>query len=114
MTTITIGSNSFDVLDVFVVESNVVAISDWINTDIELQTNIWRKSPFEISYLIRMTSAEKWVLDQLLFGVVSTTLTDTIYSIVAESYVINSISAKWEGHINSTKPWALEITLIKG
>ena len=110
--TVTIDGNPLiHIIDTNFVEISQVSVPDWINENPELDTNIWSKKPFSIVYIARVTDAIKWALDQLLVAHNSITLIDTIYSI-NDSVWIRSINARWEGNIDYTSPWLLEIELI--
>lgn len=111
MTGIYINGVLYDhIIDTLFSESNIVANPDWINQDAEVDTDIWSKKPLKIIYTLRVTDAEKWTLDQLLGDASAVTLVDTTYDLNVSVWV-SSINATWEGDINWSKPWNIEITL---
>ena len=107
--------NYFDndyIIDTSFPESSTISIPNWINQLPEINTNVWSKKTLKATYVMRVTDAEKWALDQLLISAITYTLTDIIYGIDSE-YWIYSISSTWEGHNDYILPWKIEINLIK-
>lgn len=110
--TVTIGGNTLiHIIDTLFSEINSVAVPNWINQSVELDTDIWTKKPLHVTYVLRCTSAVRWALDQLLTGATSTTLVDDIYSL-NDTYWVASINVRWGGDVHWSKPWIVEIELI--
>ena len=113
MTDISLGGNTLTrVIDTLFSETSVVAIPEWVNSTPDLDMDIWSKKPLTIVYVVRVTDAMKWILDQILLAHTAINLTDTKYSINA-NYWLRSITATWEGSIHYAEPWGLELELIK-
>lgn len=102
-----------NVLDVTFKEHEIdVQLPEWINDDsLDIDTNVWSRKPRILTYTLRVTHAEKWVLDQLLNAHASTTLTDEDYGFDGNVWLSN-IEAEYIGHIDNDKPWNLELTFI--
>jgi hypothetical protein len=81
------------------------------NSTVSLETDVWNKSETKLSYVIRTSSAGKYLLDQLIAAHAVTTLIDREYGY--SNYIwIQNINEIWEGEVNCAKPWKIELTLI--
>lgn len=106
------GNTLTNIIDVLFSEVKNVSNLDWINQSVDIDVDIWSKKPLSIIYILRVTNAEKWILDQLLLACQKILLEDNIYD--EDTYVwVRSINTKWEGHINWLYPWLIEIELVK-
>lgn len=111
--TVTLGGTSLtNIIDTLFTEVNKVSIQEFVNTTPTLGTDVWSKKPMRITYIMRVTHAMKWTLDQKIIAYASVTLNDTIYSINTTVW-ITRIAAVWEGHINWAFPWRYEVEVIK-
>jgi len=112
MTSIYIDGKAYDhIIDTSFVNTSQVTAPDWVNQNPEIDTNIWTKKPQSIIYTLRVTDAEKWTLDQLLTAHRQIYIVDETYDVYASIW-IRSINSKWEGNINWTNPWLLEIEVV--
>ena len=114
MATINLNGVDYDhILDVDFVEINRVSLPEWINdTTPDVDTNVWNLKPLKIIYELRVTDAEKWLLDQILTGHASVKLTDATYGITNDDVFMIDLEAVWEGHINYANPWLITIELL--
>ena len=117
MANITLDGNDYDhVIDVGFTETNTVALPEWINDETpDINADIWNLEPLKIIYTLRVTQAEKWVLDQVLTGHSSIKLTDATYGITDDDVFMIGLKAEWIGLVNSagvTIPWKVTIELI--
>lgn len=114
MASITLDGNAYDhILDTDFVETNTVALPEWINDATpDVDTNIWNLKPLKIIYALRVTHAEKWVLDQILLAHAVVVLTDAYYGLTTENVFMIKLEALWEGDINNANPWLVTIELI--
>lgn len=114
MVSISLDGNDYDhILDVDFVEVNRVSLPEWINNATpDVDTDVWDLKPLKIVYSLRVTDAEKWVLDQILTGHSSIKLTDAIYGITDDDVFMIELEAVWEGRINYANPWLVTIELI--
>lgn len=99
------------IIDTSFVKISQVAVPDWITQDPEIDDDVWTKKLLIIVYTLRVTDAEKWVLDQLLTAHQQVFIEDDTYNIYASTWVRN-INSTWEGHIDYDNPWLLEIELV--
>jgi hypothetical protein len=83
----------------------------YINQDTEIDTNVWSKRVTVVTYEMRVTDAEKWVLDQLLIGHTAKTLVDAIYGF-NNTVWLRSIDAEYARDENDVYRWRLIIELI--
>lgn len=91
-------------------EITQVAESGFINqSTVSFQTGIWNTEPKDVEYLLRLNSAEKWVIDQMLLASSIITLIDANRSYNGSAW-INNVSYSWN-MIDSTKIWELTINL---
>jgi len=112
MSSIYINNVAYDhIIDTNFGEAKSVSTPEWINQDPELDVNIWTKGALKIIYTLRITDAEKYVLDQLLTAHQKIFIVDDTYNIYADAW-IRSINAKWEGNVNWANPWLIEIELV--
>jgi len=102
---------SFVLKDVELTEVSEVAEPEFVSQSVELDDNVWNKSVLELIYVLRVTNAEKWALDQLLIAAALVALDDNIYPI-NDNVWIKSIEAEWDAKTNNTSPWLLTITLL--
>ena len=114
MVNINLNGNNYDhILDVSFVEINKVSLPEWINDATpDVDTTIWNLKPLKIVYTLRVSHAEKWVLDQILTGHSSVKLTDATYGITDDDVFMIELEAEWEGDINYANPWLITIELI--
>ena len=110
---ITINGTTFEhIIDTIFAETEVVHKPEFINNPNPIIDDaVWDRSALKVTYVIRLTDNEKWILDQFLFGHTLVNLTDAIYGLNNDVWVEN-IQALWSGNINWEKPWEYEVTLI--
>jgi len=111
--TITLDGNEYThIIDTGFSEIKEVQLPEWINDEMpDIDTSVWNRSPLKITYLMRVTNAEKWTLDQILLGHQKVYIEDTTYNIRADVWLMG-IEAIWEADINWSKPWRIEIELV--
>lgn len=81
------------------------------NSTVSIETDVWSKSATKLTYMIRVSSAGKYLLDQLIAAHAITTLEDDEYGY--SNYIwLQDVNETWEGEINNAKPWKIELTLI--
>ena len=102
---------SFVLKDAELTEISTVAEPEFVSQSVTLDENVWNKSVLEIVYVLRVTDAEKWALDQLLIAAALVALDDNIYPI-NDNVLVKSIEATWDARTNNTRPWLLTITLL--
>lgn len=114
MVSITLDGSDYDhILDVTFTESEAVSLPEWINDATpDLDTDIWNRKPLIVKYILRVTNAEKWTLDQILAGHAIIKLTDNTYGISNQDVWMTDIDVTWAGDINWANPWEIEITLV--
>jgi hypothetical protein len=100
----------------FVIDSNSdefikTSEPNWVNTQPEIQSDIWSKSPFMVSYTLRVQNLHKWILEQLLISGDTVTLIDTVRSI-NDTYWLSLLEVEWDGDFNWDYPWRIEVELI--
>jgi len=112
MTAITLDGETYDyIVDVLFSESNDVTEGEFLNQDdVTLDETVWNRGPLKITYILRLTSAQKWVLDQLLLAHTAVNLTDTKYGINNNVWVSN-IETEWNPD-NHNYPWTLTLDLV--
>lgn len=110
---ITIDGNSFfHIIDTLFSETNEVFEPEYLNqNDVTLDENVWNRGPLYVTYVMRLTSLERWVLDQILLAHALVNLTDSIYGLNNDVW-IKDIRERWAGDVNFDKPWETEITVI--
>ena len=115
MASITFDGSTYNyIIDVLFSETNAPALPEFINdTTPDVDTNIWDKSPFYITYIMRVTNAEKWTLDQVLTGCATIVLTDNTYGLTNIDVWCIRISAIWQGRINHNYPWEITLELVQ-
>jgi len=113
MTSITLDGETYDyIVDTLFSETSDVSEPEFINQDaVTLDTNVWNKGPLKVTYVVRVTSAQKWVLDQLLIAHTAINLTDAKYSINNNVWV-SKVEAGWNSD-NHNYPWTVTIDLVK-
>jgi len=112
--TITLDGNDYThIVDTLFVEVKKVHLPEWINITggSEVDTNVWTQGVFRVSYMIRVTDAEKWVLDQNLLAHTLIALVDAFYSIDKNVWFY-SIEAEFDRKTNDAKPWLVTIELL--
>lgn len=114
MVSINLNGIDYDhILDTDFVEINRVALPEWINDATpDVDTNVWSLKPLKIVYVLRVTDAEKWLLDQILIGHSSIKLTDATYGITDDDVFMIDLEAVWDGEVNYANPWLMTIELI--
>ena len=114
MVNITLNLVDYDhILDVDFTEINRVSLPEWINDATpDVDTDVWNLKPLKITYSLRVTHAEKWLLDQVLTGHTSIKLTDATYGITNQDVFMIDLEAVYEGNINHANPWLVTIELI--
>jgi len=110
---ISIDGNYFShIIDSLFNEKNDIPEPDFVNQDtIDLDINVWNRDLLSVTYVIRMSTAGRWLLDQLLIAHEPINLTDVKYGINGNIW-IKTIREKWDGEINWSKPWQVELNLI--
>jgi hypothetical protein len=107
MANITIDGTEFDViLNHNIANVTTVPQSGFINSPIELQSNIWNIDAKELEYNIRLTSAEFYSLIQKFLNHTIVILYDSKKDISLNVWISN-ISERWE--ISSNKCWIVNI-----
>jgi len=114
MVNITLNAVDYDhILDVDFVDIKTVSLPEWVNDATpDIDTNVWNLKPFKIVYTLRVTHAEKWLLDQVLTGHTSVKLTDATYGITDDDVFMIELEAVWDGETNYANPWLITIELI--
>ena len=93
-------------------EVSRVQLPEWINDAIpDIKTGFWNKSPLRITYMIRITDAQKWALDQNLIGHTTVTLVDGDYDIDNTVWV-RKVDVTYARRRNDTKRWLMTVELI--
>lgn len=113
--TITIDGNDFDwVLDTVFSETEEVALPEWVNYEspLDVDSNVWTRFPLNIIYTLRATDAEKWILDQILFGHTQVLLTDVTHGIEGKNVWLRSLMASYRIVENKDSPWLIDIELV--
>ena len=66
MTSINLNGNDYNhIIYADSVEINRVSLPEWINDATpDVDTNVWNLKPLKILYTLRVSNAEKWLLDQ--------------------------------------------------
>jgi len=106
------GNNYTHVIGTEFVEAKKVHLPEWVNDATpDIDTNVWNEGVFKIAYMLRVTDAEKWQLDQDLTGHVAVNLTDAFYTINHNVWVYK-IRAEYDRRSNNTRPWRLTVELI--
>lgn len=107
------GENYNPVLDFAIGISNSLGDeSQYVNNStVSLETEVWSKSATKLNYVIRTTSAGKYLLDQLIAAHAITNLIDAEYGYSNYTW-LQYVNETWEGDINNAKPWKIELTLI--
>src|SRR3972149_7589438 len=110
---ITIDGNVFEhIIDTMFGETKSVHKPEFVNNPSPIIDDaIWNRSVLKVTYTIRLTDNEKWILDQLLFGHALVNLTDATYGINNDVWVQN-IKASYSAKENWEKPWEYEISLF--
>jgi len=116
MTAITLNDIEFDyILRTEFAYAHTVAMPKYINQPPEIDTNIWSEKTTVITYELRVTDAQKWILDQILLNHVTIVLADptlqTAYGYDFNSWLqsINAIYARSE---NDAYRWRITIEVI--
>lgn len=114
MSTITLNLVTYDhILNVDFIETNRVTLPEWINdAGPDVDSNVWDLSPLRVAYTLRVTNAEKWLLDQILTGHASVKLTDATYGITNLDVFMTNIEPVWDGEKNWANPWLVTIELV--
>jgi hypothetical protein len=99
------------VLRTDITKRSQVMLPKYINQPPEIDTNVWSKRATVVTYEMRVTDAQKWVLDQLLEGHTTVVLVDNTYEF-NDNVWLRSIDAKYARDENDTYPWRLTIELI--
>jgi len=111
---ISLSGNIFNiVLDTEFGQSDVVFLPEWINDPTpNVETGLWYRTPFVVTYVLRLSHAQKWIIDQLLTGHVSFTLIDNEYGING-TFWLEEIEEEWRGEEDHSFPWLATITLVQ-
>lgn len=110
------GSTYAYIVDTLFSETSDVSEPEFLNqgstpqAGVTLDENVWNKGPFKVTYVMRVTSEQKWVLDQLLHTHGSINLTDATYGINDNAFV-TKIEAEWNPN-NHNYPWTLTVDLV--
>lgn len=112
MGSITLDGQTYDyIVDTLFTESSDVSESQFLNQDaVTLDETVWNKGPLKVIYVMRVTSAQKWILDQLLIAHTAVNLTDAKYGINNNVWT-SKIEVEWNPN-NHNYPWTLTIDLI--
>lgn len=113
MASITLNSATYDyILDTEIrTGENFAALPEFINQSPSIDTNIWNKKVERVTYKMRVSDAQKWVLDQLLAGHTVVALVDATYG-YANNIWCNSIEAIYNRKQNDTYRWEITVELI--
>jgi hypothetical protein len=99
------------VLRTDITKRSQVMLPKYINQPPEIDTNVWSKRATVVTYEMRVTDAQKWLLDQLLEGHTTVVLVDGTYEF-NDNVWLRSIDAKYARDENDTYRWRLTIELI--
>jgi hypothetical protein len=109
MAYIIIDNLTFDiVLSPKFLDVTTVAESGFINSPIELQSEIWNRNALESEYTIRCTHAEFWSLIQKFLAHSIVELFDSKKNIMSDVWIID-ISEIYE--ISSDKYWLVTLSI---
>ena len=112
MTQITLNNIDYDfILRTDITKRSRVMMPKYINQVPEIDTNVWSKRATVVTYEMRVTDAEKWVLDQLLEGHTTIILVDDIYGFNHNVW-LRSIEVDYTRDENDIYRWRLIIELI--
>jgi len=100
------------VIDTEFGEVKNVMLPEYINNPTsDIDTNVWNRGIFKVTYTLRLTDSEKWALDQILLSHATVKLIDDDYSI--DDYVwMEELEAVYEANINWTYPWRVTVTFL--
>lgn len=113
MASITLNSVEYDyIIDTEILTGeNLATLPEFINQSPSIDTNVWNKNVERVSYTMRVTDAQKWVLDQLLVGHTVVALVDTTYGYTNNVWC-SSIEAIYNRKQNDTYRWEITVELI--
>ena len=116
MTAITLDDIEFDyILRTEFAYTHTVAMPKYINQPPEIDTNVWSEKATIITYELRVTDAQKWILDQILLTHSTIVLIDPIFQ-SAYGYNFNvwlqSINAIYARSENDAYRWRITIEVI--
>ena len=113
MASITLNSATYDyILDTEIrTGENLAPLPEFINQSPSIDTNIWNKKVERVIYTMRVTDAQKWVLDQLLAGCVAVALVDATYGYTNNVWC-TGIIAEYNRKTNDTYRWEIIVELI--
>jgi hypothetical protein len=106
------GQSYSNVIGTEFAETKQVHTPEWINdASPDVDTNVWTEGVFRVTYVLRVTDAQKWALDQDLTSHATVTLVDSDYDINHAVWV-RKIEAIYERGRNDTSRWRIIIELI--
>jgi hypothetical protein len=104
------GYDLVRVLDFEKIDKSVVSVPDWVDSNVELDTNVFVRKLTELRYLIRATHQDKFLLDALLQSHTLYELKDCEHCLQGNIW-IQEIESEWDP-INWKRPWRMDISLI--
>lgn len=110
---VTLNSIAFEdtaLIDFEISTVKKVQLPKWINETEVMETSFFNKEVSKIQYIVRVTDAQKWRIDNLLRNHTLVNLTDTIYGINSNVLVISAginLSFKRNGY-----PWEATIVMV--
>lgn len=118
MASISLAGYTFDyIVDVLFSEGSECSEPEFLNqgtvpvVGVELDYNIWTRTPFKMAYILRVTSQQKYVLDQIVSSGSTVNLTDAKYSLNITVWM-SKLEAEWNPN-NHNYPWTVIIDIIK-
>ena len=90
---------------------NLATLPEFINQSPSVDTNVWNKNVERVSYTMRVSDAQKWVLDQLLASCTAVALVDATYGYTNNVWC-TGIRAEYNRKKNDTYRWEITVELI--
>ena len=87
------------------------AISDFLNNEPDIQTDIWLKKKETVDYTIRQTDAELAALFTCLEDHGIVLLNDSTYSYIDEQVIITKVEAAYDAQTSWAYPWLITLEL---
>jgi hypothetical protein len=111
ITTISIGEIEFScILSFEIGDINKVQLPKWINETESINENFFSKELSKINYIVRCNNLQKWNIDEILRAHSLINLTDEIYGLDTDVFIINlDIDYSFS---NNTYPWIINITMV--
>lgn len=87
------------------------AISDFLNSEPDIQTDIWSKKKETVDYTIRQTDAELAALFTCLEDHGIVLLNDSTYQYIDEQVIITKVEATYDAQTSWAHPWLITLEL---